>query len=465
MNIQKSEIQHRKMTEEKIRPLILRLAAPTTVGMLVTALYSLADAFFVSELGTEASAAVGVTFAIQALIQAVGYTLGLGAGSLMSRSLGSKKNDEAGAYATVAFWLSVFSGVLIMLVGLVWTGPVIRLLGATDSIYPYAVSYARYLFLSTPFMCTCFVLSQLLRAEGKAVYSMAGLAVGSVLNVLLDPLLINTFKMGIAGASFATLISQFVGLVVLLSAYFFKQSQVNLFAKISLRDFANSGKILITGLPSAFRQGLTALATILLNHAAGIWGDAAVAAISVVTRLFILAFSICLGVGQGMMPVVGYNYGFDRKDRVRHAYLFSVILSCVLMLVLSIPTLIWAPQLIGLFRKDPEVIAIGTVALRAQCYAFWVHGLITCTIMMLQAIGKQFSAAILACARQGLLFLPLIFWLPSAFGIKSVIYVQPISDALTFLFAVPFSIYALKHLRENKKNKKRDVAPIRTTSL
>ena len=452
MNVERAQKQHLKMTEEKISPLILRLALPTTVGMLVTALYSLADAFFVSELGTEASAAVGVTFAIQALIQAVGYTLGLGAGSLMSRKLGEKRDAEAAGYARIAFWLSIVCGVIILLAGILWGGPIIRTLGATESIYPYAISYARFLFFSTPFMCTAFVLSQLLRAEGKAIYSMVGLASGSILNILLDPLLINTFEMGIAGASLATLISQIVSVLVLLSAYIFKKSQFSLFQKIGLREFSETGAILLTGLPSAFRQGLTVLATVLLNRAAGVWGDAAVAAISVVTRLFLLAFSICLGVGQGMMPVVGYNYGFGNFERVRKAYLFSVILSCVSMLAVSIPFGIWAAPLIAFFRNDGEVIQIGSYALRLQCFVFFCHGLITCTIMLLQAIGARFSSTLLATARQGLFFVPLIFLLPSLMGQKGILFVQPIADALSFFLALGLAVHQWRQLQNTSKS-------------
>lgn len=448
MNSEKAEKQHQRMTKSNIRPLILRLAFPSTVGMFVTALYSLVDALYVSELGTLAGAAVGVTFAIQALIQAVGYTLGTGAGSLMSRSFGERRDQDAGSYATVSFLISLVIGTLIMLCGLFFGGPIMRILGASDSVYPYALSYSRYLFISAPFMCASFVLSLVLRAEGKAVYSAVGLTVGSVLNIILDPILIYRLGMGIAGASLATLISQVVCLAVLLSAYLLGYSQIRLFHSFSVRQILRVGKITVAGLPSSFRQGLIALSTVLLNHAAVIWGDAAVAAISVVSRIFLLSFSICLGIGQGLMPVAGYNYGFKKRERVFRAYRFSAILASLTMLVISIPLFLFASELIAVFRNDPEVIAIGTMALRAQSAVLVLHGVITCTIMLLQAIGKQFAAALLACARQGLFFLPLIWWFPKGFGIQSIIYVQPLSDALTFLFAIPFVIYIYKHLKE-----------------
>ena len=448
MNDQKSASRHRLMTESRIIPLILRLAAPTTVGMFVTALYSMTDALFVSVLGTEASAAVGVTFAIQALLQAIGYTFGVGAASLISRALGSRHDKDAGTYATLALILGTATGCAVALIGILFGDPVMRFLGATPSIHPYALVYSRYLFLSAPFTCCAFVASQLLRAEGKAVYSMVGLSVGSLLNIALDPLLIFTLGLGIAGASLATLISQIAGLAVLLSAYVFGKSQLTLFHHVSKADFSKSGKILIAGLPSSFRQGCIALATILLNHAAGTWGDAAVAALSVVNRVFQLTFSICLGVGQGMMPVVGFNYGFERKDRVYGAYRFASILASSLMLIISIPLFILAPQVIAVFRNDPDVIAIGTVALRAQSAVLVTHGIVTCANMLLQSIGKQFLATVLACARQGILFLPLLFLLPSHFGKEALVYVQPLADALTLVFAIPFLFYIARHLKE-----------------
>ena len=453
MNLQKSAAQHKKMTESALRPLILRLAAPTTVGLVVIALYSLADAYFVSHLGTAASAAVGVTFAITALLQAVGYTLGLGAGSLMSRSLGSKNDAEAGAFARVAFWLAIFTGVMIAVVGLVWGERIIRLLGATESIFSPALSYSRFLFLAAPFTCGTFVLSQLLRAEGKAVYSMVGLVVGSLSNIALDPFLITVRGMGISGASCATLISQGISFFILLSAYLFRHSQIHMFRHFDLHDFSNSGRILIAGLPSSFRQGLIAFSTILLNHATAAWSDAAVAAVSVVTRIFLLAFSVCLGIGQGMMPVAGYNFGAENKKRVHEAYRFSVLLSCSTMLLISIPLLLFAPQLIALFRNDAQVISIGTVALRYQSAVLVLHGVITCTILILQAIGRPLLASILASCRQGLFFLPLIIWIPKQLGVGGVILVQPLCDLLTFLLAIPFAVFVVRSLKKPRQDK------------
>ncbi len=451
MRAQISEKKHQKMTQTDIKHLIWEFGAPTMLGLFVIALYSLADALFVSHLGTVAGAAVGVSFAIPALLQAVGYTLGMGSGSLISRCLGEKSTEKAGKYARISLFSAVLIGCVILAVGLLFNEKIMRLLGAGESVFPYALSYSRFLFWSAPFMCASFVASQLLRAEGKAVWSAVGLTVGSACNILLDAVFIDGLKMGIEGASLATWISQTVSLAVLLSAYLFRKSQISIFQAMSIQDFFILGKIILNGLPSLLRQGLIALSTVLISHATAAWSDAAVAAVSIVNRLFLLAFSICLGIGQGMMPVVGFNYGYKKYERVRQAYRFSLLLSSLLMLVISLPLFGFAPQIIAWFRDDPEVIAIGARALRLQSAVLVLHGLVTCTIMLLQAIGHPFWGTLLASARQGLFFLPLIFWILQGFGVSAIIWVQPISDVFTFLFAIPFVCFSFRYLKRKEK--------------
>ena len=446
MNAKISKKQHRRMTEAPIPRLILTLSLPTTVSMAVIALYTLADSYFVASLGTAAGAAVGVVFAIHVLIQAVGYTLGMGGGSLISRCLGKKETKEAGEYARAALLFGLLIGGVITALSLIFRHHLIAFLGATESIYQYALDYSVPLFWSAVPMCGSFVLSQLLRAEGKAIWSMTGLVVGGLCNVLLDPLLIHTLGMGIAGASMATLISQILSFLVLLSAYVFKKSQLKLFVKLDLSVFSKLGKILVTGLPSLLRQGLSGVATVLLNHAAAPLGDAALTAISVVNRLFLLVFSICLGFGQGLMPVVGYNYGSGNLDRVKKAYRFSLLSATGILLAVSLPLGIFAPRVIGFFRDDAEVVRIGAYALRLLCAVLFTHGIVTCTIMFLQALGRSTPATVLASARQGLFFLPLIFLLPTQFGLFGLLLTQPLADLLTGIFAVFFAVNAVKRI-------------------
>ena len=430
-----NDVRYQKMTKTPVGKTILELSLPNTVGLLVIAAYSLADSFFVSELGTLAGAAIGVVFPLPVLIQAVGYTLGLGAGSRLSRALGKRDKDTASTLAASAIVWALILGGAISLIGLWKEDALLHLFGASKETMPLALAYVTPLLWAVPAMCESFVISQLLRAEGLATYSMIGLAVGSICNIVLDPILISRLGMGIAGASTATLISQIVSALILFSAYIFHKSTLRPFAKIRLGALFLLGKIFVTGLPSLFRQGLSGVATILINHAAKEYSDAAVLALSLVARVFLLVFSLCLGIGQGMMPVVGYSHGAGNKKRQMDAYRFAVRLSSAVMLAISLPLLIWAPEVISLFRNDSEVIKIGAFALRAQCAILFTHGLVTCTILYLQAVGRAFLGTVLAAARQGFFFLPLVLLLPIKFGLLGLCLAQPMADALTFLFA------------------------------
>ena len=444
-----NEVRYQKMTEAPVAKTVLELSLPNTLGLLVIAAYSLADSFFVSELGTQAGAAIGVVFPLPVLIQAVGYTMGLGAGSRLSRALGKKDRDTASALAASAIAWSLILGCGISALGLWQEEPLLRLFGASSEVIEIARAYLTPLLWATPMMCLSFVLSQLLRAEGLATYSMIGLSAGSICNIVLDPILISRVGMGIVGASTATLVSQIVSALILLSAYLFHKSHLQPFSHLKIRTLLLFGKIFVTGLPSLFRQGLSGLATILINHAAKGSSASAVLALSLVARVFLLVFSLCLGIGQGMMPVVGYSHGAGNEKRQKDAYRFAVRLSTLAMLAVSIPLMIWAPEVIGLFRDDGEVIQIGAFALRAQCAILFTHGLVTCTILYLQAVGRAFLSTFLAAARQGFFFLPLVFLLPMKFGLLGLCLAQPIADTVTFLFA-----WIIKKTRIKKESRK-----------
>ena len=445
---------HQQLASASIPPLICKFAVPNTVGLLAITVYSLADSYFVSALGTEASAAVGVTFALHVLIQAVGYTLGMGAGSLLSRALGQKKDRDAREFCLVAILLSFFFGVLITVFGLRFQESLLHLLGATEATLPPARAYVAPLLWSAAPMCATFTLSQLLRSEGKAVYSMIGLCLGSLLNISLDPLLISVLGWGIRGASSATLISQWGACLFLLFSYLRRPMELSPFHAVRIAAFAKAGRILFTGLPSLFRQGLSGTAAILLNHAAASVSETALTAVTLVSRVFLLVFSFCLGLAQGMVPVVGYNYGAGDLQRVKKAYSFSLFSSSLVMLLFSIPLFAFSPQIFSLFYKDAEVIKIGTDVLRAQAVVLFTHGLVTPTIFYLQTVGLPLLATILAVARQGLFFLPLILTLPARFGLWGVEWSQPLADAATFLFAIPFLLFCFRSIKKMTKQKR-----------
>ena len=453
------------MTETPIPKLVLRLGIPTTISMLISAVYNVADTYFVSKLGTGASGAVGVVFSLMAVFQAVGFTLGMGCGSLLSRRLGEKDKPAADRYASSAFYASLALGLCITVAGSICIRPLMRLLGATETILPFAVDYGRYIIFGAPVFCASFVLNNILRAEGKSALAMIGLCTGGLLNIALDPLLIFRFGMGTAGAAVATLASQCVGFCILLSMFLFRRSITSLHPRSIARDAHTYWEIFCVGFPSFCRQGLASLSTVLLNRQAAAvgyregmakyadpdlaqaYGDAAVAAMSIVAKVFMFVFCISLGIGQGFMPVAGYNYGAKRYSRVRKAYRFTVLLSLLLMGSMAAAVYAASPRIMALFRADdPAVIAIGATAMRLQCVAMPLQTVIVPTNMVHQSLGKSAQSTFLSSCRQGIFFLPLILLLPHWIGILGVQSAQSLADLLTFGVSVPFAVYFFRHL-------------------
>ena len=448
--------QHQKMTQTPIPRLVLSLAVPTIISMLVTSVYNMADTFFVSKLGTSASGAVGVVFSLMAIIQAVGFTLGMGAGSWISRLLGAKNPDKATQVASSGFFASLLFGLLLALFGLIFLDPFMLLLGASDTILPYAKSYAQYILLAAPVMSASFVLNNILRAEGKARFAMVGIAGGGILNILLDPLFIFGLNLGTVGAAIATAISQLISFFILLSSFLRGKTGTRLaFQKIS-RELSDYLQILKNGLPSFCRQGLASISSVALNQSAVIYGDAAVAAMAIVGKIFMFIFSVGLGIAQGYQPVLGYNYGARQYERVKDSFFFTLKAGILVMTLSGALCFLFASNLITAFiSDDPEVIRIGTLALRAQCLAlpFLPFGVV-CN-MTFQSIGESWTATFLSAARQGIFFLPLILLLPRWIGLLGVQFTQPAADLLTFVCCFPFAIRFFKKLSRMERAEER----------
>lgn len=437
------------MTQTPVAKLICTLAVPTIISMLVTAVYNTADTFFVSQLGTSAAGAVGVVFSLMAIIQAVGFMIGMGTGSLISRLLGQRDYDQANTIGSTGFFTAFFFGLFLTIAGLLLIHPLLRLLGATPTILPYAEDYARYILLGAPVMCASFVLNNILRSEGKAVLAMTGIASGGVLNILLDPIFIFVFGLGISGAAIATLLSQCISFGILLSCFLRRKSTIHLQLRSFSRKLSIHHSILATGFPSFARQGLASIATAALNLQAAVYGDAAVAAMSIVGRIMMLVFSVMIGFGQGYQPVAGQNYGAKRYDRVKEAMLFSLKTGTLLMLLLSAAGFIFAPHLMTMFRRnDPDVIAIGTFAMRAQCIVLPFLPMTTISNMTFQVIGRSKTATFLSSTRQGVYFLPLILLLPALVGLKGVQLTQCVSDILTFITCLFFLLPFIRELSQ-----------------
>ena len=443
------EKQFLRMTTAPISRLVLSLGLPAVVGMLVTALYNSADTYFVGKLGTSASGAVGIVFSLMGMIQAIGFTVGQGASSIVSRALGEKDYERANSTASLSLVLAAVAGAVIMAAGLVFLDPLMRLLGATDTMLPYARDYARYILLAAPVMSLSFVLNNLLRGEGKIKFAMIGITVGGLLNIALDPLFIHTLGLGTGGAAIATAISQLVSMCILFSAYLRPGFTV---IKPGARKIPGAARlaldILKTGMPALLRQGLSSIATICLNVSAVAYGDPAVAAMTIVTKIFMLIFSAALGIGQGYQPVVGYNYGAKLYGRVKSAFRFTALLSVGVMTAAAAVTFAFAPDIIRLFLEDdPRVVEIGALALRIQCCAMPTVPFVVVNNMTFQSVGKSAAASFLSAARQGIFFLLFITVLPRAFGLLGVQSAQAAADVCTFLCAVPLCVLFFRRLK------------------
>ena len=440
-----------RMTKTPIPRLIGELAVPTIISMLVTSFYNMADTFFVGKINTSATAAVGIVFPLMAMIQAFGFFCGHGSGNYISRQLGAHNFEDASKMSATGFVTAFVLGLGILVVGFLFTDPLLRIMGSTETILPYARSYMRIILIGAPYMTASLVLNNQLRFQGSAFYSMIGITTGAVLNIVLDPLFIFVLDMGVAGAALATIISQFVSFCLLIAGTF---RGGNL--RLNPKDFSPSLKyyqnIVKGGAPSLFRQGLGSFATVCLNLMAGPYGDAAIAAMSIVTRISQFAASVVIGFGQGFQPVCGFNYGAKLFKRVQEGFWFCVKFCTSVLLVAAVCGWIFSPNLIGIFLKpDPLVIEYGSQALRLQALTFPLVGWITIANMMLQTIGKTVKASLLAMSRQFLFFVPVILTLPGFLGILGVQLSQPIADFCSFLLAVPLSISVLREMSHEQE--------------
>lgn len=438
------EDQRRKMLETPVDRLILSLAAPTIISMLVTSVYNMADTYFVSQLNTSASGAVGVVFSLMAIIQAVGFTVGMGAGSSASRLLGQGRREEADVFASSGVLSALILGLTLAAAGLAVREDLMWLLGSTETIYPYALDYALYILLGAPVMILAFTLNNLLRWQGKANLSVFGLATGGVLNMFLDPLFIYGFRMGIGGAGAATLLSQCVSLSILASFFLRKKSSLRVSPACVSRSPRVYWAILKQGMPSFFRQGVLSVATMSLNYNAKLYGDAAVAALSIVTKVFNLIQSIVIGFGQGFQPVLGYNYGARRLDRVKQSVWFSVRTCTVILTVGAVVGFVLAPHIVTLFRRDDAmVIAIGTRAFRNQCLTLPLGAVAVFSNMFFQSLGKSWRAVLLAVCRQGL-YIPLVYLMTACFGLTGLERTQAASDLAAFILSASVILHYFK---------------------
>ena len=442
----RSALQFRRMTETPIPQLVLSLAAPTILSMLITSIYNLADTFFVGQISTSASGAVGVVSSLMAIIQALGFMLGHGAGTIISRSLGSRDTTAATRFASTSFFTALVFGVVLAVAGLGTLPHFMMLLGSTETILLHACAYARPILIAAPLMISSLVMNNILRYEGKASFAMIGLVTGGVLNIALDPLFMFVFGLGTAGAGIATALSQSISFCILLSMFLRGKTVSQFRLSAVTREARDFGRILLGGAPSFGRQGLNSIGGMLLNLAARSYGDAAVAGMSIVSRIFMFIISVAIGVGQGLQPVASFNYGARKYRRVRQAAIFTIEVAFCMLVVLVGLCWVNGDALIRLFRDDPAVTAVALPAFHYQCLAMLLQPIIVVANMTFQSVGASGRATFLACCRQGVFFIPLILILPRTHGLFGVEICQPIADVLTFLVSLPFLLAFLQQL-------------------
>lgn len=434
------------LTQAPVHRVIGAMAIPTIISMLLTSMYNLVDTFFVGKINTQSTAAVGVVFSVMFFIQAFSFFFGNGSGNYISRQLGAQNTKDAEVMASTGLFYTLVFSLIVMLLGWFFLEPISILLGSTPTILPYTRQYLGISLLGTPFIMGTFCINNQMRFQGFTKYSVYGAISGSIINCLLDPVFIFGFSMGVSGAAVASVIGQICGFVIMLI-----MSQKEGVIHYTHRRISFEGRfvkeIIAGGTPSISRQGLASVSTIALNSVAGNYGDAAIAAMSIVTRISMFIFSVIVGLGQGFQPMCGFCYGAKLYDRVKEGFWFSTKIGTFFLLFWSVVLIIFSGEVVSLFRDDPEVIAIGIPALRYQMIIFPACSFMMMANMMMQTCRKTIRANILAASRQGLFFIPLIFVLPYFYGLFGVEICQAVSDIISLIVTIPIVWSAFKEMR------------------
>ena len=438
-----ADLYYKKMTETPIARLIVGLGIPTTISMLITGIYNLADTYFVGALGESQQAATGILFTLQSIIQAIAFMLGHGSGTFVSKHLADKDIKSATRYVSSAFFVGIGVGLILSISGLICLDPLLRLLGSTETILPYARHYGMWVLISCPIMIGSLVLNNNLRYEGKAFYAMIGLTTGGILNIFGDFFLIRICNLGVFGAGMATAISQTVSFCILVVLYL-RMAQSTLSLRAVSRDAKEYFGICKVGFPSLIRQGLNSISGGILNNLTKAFGDAAIAAMSVVNRFSSLVMFVGLGIGQGFQPVASFNYQAKKYRRVKKGLVFTTVFGFCLLSVLAAFGFIFAEPIVHLFQEHPEVRTIGVPALRYATVGILFLSLSVPVNMLYQSIRRAGIASLLSLLRSGAIFIPVLLILHHFLGLMGIQMAQPAADVITGLVSLPFMLYFLK---------------------
>lgn len=450
MQTESTNAYYKKMTETPLTKLIVSLGIPTTISMLITSVYNMVDTYFVGTLGESQQAATGILFTMQAIIQAIAFMLGQGSGSMVSKALADKNTDEASEYVSTAFFTGAAAGTVLMIMGFVFLNPLLRLLGSTETILPYARQYGGCVLIMCPIVVCSFVLNNNLRYEGKAFYAMIGLGIGGILNIFGDYLLVAVIPLGVLGAGIATAVSQLISFCILLY-YYKRMAQGTIGLHYVSKKIGTYLIIAKVGFPALIRQGLSSFSNGLLNNLTRPYGDAAIAAMSVVNRFSAFVMCVGLGVGQGFQPVAAFNYQAKKIKRVKKGLLVTMFIGGCLILCLALPGFIFAEKIVYAFQKSEEVVEIGTFALRCACVGVLGLPFSVPINMLYQSTRKAGLSSFLSMLRSGLMFIPTLLITTNLWGLTGIQISQPFADVTTGLISIPFIISVLRWKEEEKE--------------
>lgn len=449
-----AEKQYLRMMETPIPKLVMSMGIPTVISMLITVIYNTADTYFVSQINKSASAAVGAVYPIMAVIQAVGYGLGMGSSSLISRLLGQKDKEKAHMYASSSFYFGIVLGLITGAVGIIFNDQILSVLGCSETMLEYAKSYSFYILLAAPISCTTFVMNNTIRAQGNSGVAMIGMASGGIINMILDPILIFYCRMGTGGAALATAISQTISFGIFAYVFIRKKSIVKISIKKISKDPRDYLQVLLMGMPSIFRQSMGSLSAALLNIQAVVYGDAVVSAITIANKIYVFVRNVVIGVGQGFMPVAGYNFGAGNKKRTWQAFLFTTLVGTFVCIAGGGLSYVYADKIMMWFSPDADVVKVGVETIYFCSAVMPFMAVSTYVNQMYQCLGFKAQATFLASCRQGIMFVPAILILPVFFGCAGVEASQPLADLLTFVISMPFLTgFYLKVIKEKKPGK------------
>ena len=448
-NSAKSEM----MLSGNIKKVILAMAVPTIAAQLVSVFYNLVDTYFVSTIGTSATAAVGVNHSLERTITMIGSFIGTGAGSLLARSLGQMDRQKADRVLSTAVFTGMGAGLLISLGGMLMGEDLVRALGANDDCVIYAMQYARYVLIAAPFMIGSLILNTCLKSEGSASFAMIGITFGSVLNCFLDPLFIRTFGLGVSGASMATAISKFISFSILLYMYVSKKSAAHLSVRNVRYIPSEIFDISKIGSTALFRTLCMLVGNIIINRTAGAYSTSALAAMSVTSRIMEFPFHIVLGFGMGYQPVAGYNWGAGQYSRVREGLKYATRVSILGGIGLAAFFILLKNPLISVFNRsaDPEVARLCSLSITLQCLVLPAHTFVSANNMFYAGIGRALPALALSIARQGYTLYPMLFILPALFGVNGLAGAQAAADLLSLVVSIPLAIRAYRIIGEAEK--------------